>query len=218
MEEKMEARGSQKPSKKLILGTGGTLGVISLLGACGGACSLAAIPLGSLLTAIGLSGLVAFLPLLRWPLLLVAMILSVMILRSVSRNSRPVHLGGVLFILAGSLAFAGFHAFKASPCEAQAGQQRADIHPSGGELALFFDPGFGGCERTCGFHGRVNENKIVEQPGAKVGDLARCPVSGVIFEVKPDNPQVTLNGKRYFTCCAACAANFEQKRKLLDKS
>lgn len=218
MEDQSKDCSETKTSKKLIAGTGGTLGVISLLGACGGACSAAALPLGSLLGAIGLSGLAVFLPYLRLPLLVLALILSFFVLKSVARRGKPATIAGVALLLGGALTFASFQAFKASPCEAMASEQQAGVRPLGGDLALFFDPEMGGCEQACGFHGQIDEKKISQQPGAKVGDLVRCPVSGVVFEVKAETSQVTLNGKRYYACCASCAANFEQKKKVLGKS
>jgi hypothetical protein len=218
MEEHGKDDCREKASKKLIAGTGGTLGVISLLGACGGACTAAALPLGGILSAIGLSGLVVFLPYLRLPLMAIALVLSFLILRSVAKRGKPVAIAGVALLLGGALSFAGFQAFRASPCEAMASQQQAGIRPSEGDLALFFDPEMGGCEKACGFHGKVDEKRIIKQPGAKAGDLVRCPVSGVVFEVKPESSQVTLNGKRYYTCCPSCAADFEQKKKVLGKT
>ena len=71
---------------------------------------------------------------------------------------------------------------------------------------------------ACAFPGKVDESVVVAQPGAKVADLVRCPVSRVMFKVKPESPEVTYNGKRYFTCCSTCAAKFEQKQKSVGKS
>jgi hypothetical protein len=197
--------------KKLFLGTGGTLGVMSLLGACGGACSMAAIPLGSMLGAIGLSGLTAFLPYLRWPLLVAAAILSFLVLRSVVRQGKPLRVVSVALVLGAAFLFAGFQAFKPTPCEVQASQGREQLSPE--MLATFDSEMAKGCEVGCAFSGKVNTDAVVPQPGATVGDLVRCPVSGVIFKIKPDNPQIMYSGKTFFTCCAGCAARFNKKIK-----
>jgi hypothetical protein len=55
---------------------------------------------------------------------------------------------------------------------------------------------------------------VKPQPGAKVGDFVRCPVSGSIFDVKPDSPSVTIDGKTIYTCCAPCAKRFKRESKL----
>src|SRR5580700_4428995 len=104
-------------NKKLYFGTGGTLGIISLLGACGGACTLAAIPLGSLLGAIGLSGLSIYLPYLRWPLFSLALILSFFVLRTVIRQGNPMKASLIALLLGGAVVYAGIQAFRPSPCE-----------------------------------------------------------------------------------------------------
>jgi len=104
-------------NKKLYFGTGGTLGIISLLGACGGACTLAAIPLGSLLGAIGLTSLAIYLPFLRWPLFALALVLSFFVLRAVIRQGNPMKASLIALILGGALVYSGIQAFKPSPCE-----------------------------------------------------------------------------------------------------
>ena len=47
---------------------------------------------------------------------------------------------------------------------------------------------------------------VVDQPDAKVGDLVRCPVSGVVFRVQDESPAVEWQTKQYYTCCGGCAA------------
>lgn len=73
-----------------LLGTGGSLGVIALIGACGGTCSLLAFPLVGILTSLGLSALVPWLPMLRYPLLAMASILAVIALIRIHRMRRPL--------------------------------------------------------------------------------------------------------------------------------
>jgi hypothetical protein len=210
----MEGKDEMKPETKngkLYLGTGGTLGVISVLGACGGACSLAVFPLGTFLGAIGLGGLAVYLPMLRWPLMALAAALSIWVLRTVIQQRRPLKTVGIAILLLGSLIFAGMQAFKPTDCESQGGQIPQNLSP---EMAAVFDPEMTKvCEMGCALKGRVDEKQIVNQPGAKEGDLVRCPVSGVAFRVKMDSLEIVFNGHSYFTCCPSCAARFEQKHK-----
>jgi len=50
---------------------------------------------------------------------------------------------------------------------------------------------------------------VLEQPGAKIGARAFCPVSGVAFVVKPASEQRAVNGKTVYFCCPACAGYFD---------
>ena len=52
--------------------------------------------------------------------------------------------------------------------------------------------------------------EIVAQPGAKVGDLTRCPISSSVFQVSEDSPSTVQKGESYSTCCAGCIAQLEQ--------
>jgi YHS domain-containing protein len=52
----------------------------------------------------------------------------------------------------------------------------------------------------------------VAQPGAKVGQRAYCPVSGVVFEVKESSPKTYLDGQPLYFCCEACARRFDSAR------
>ena len=50
----------------------------------------------------------------------------------------------------------------------------------------------------------------VKAPGdAKVGDTARCPVSGEEFVVTNDSPKVEYEGKTFYTCCSGCKSKIE---------
>ena len=57
---------------------------------------------------------------------------------------------------------------------------------------------------------------VVEQPGAKVGDLTRCPISGSVFRVTEMSPKTDQKGKTYYTCCGGCvdqlAASFARRK------
>ena len=66
------------------------------------------------------------------------------------------------------------------------------------------------CEAGCAEHDDYDPATVVAQPGAKVGDLTRCPVSGVVFEVMPDQASVEVDGDRWFTCCTSCAGKLKE--------
>lgn len=72
------------------------------------------------------------------------------------------------------------------------------------------DAAFKGCEGGCGSRGE--DPKAHLQPGASVGDLAYCPVSGVVFTVKAQSPRADVEGKPVFFCCDSCAAHFASNR------
>lgn len=75
--------------------------------------------------------------------------------------------------------------------------------------ALQSEAGFEGCKMACGTKRAYREQDVVAQPDAKVGDLARCPVSGAVFDVKEDSPFFLHDGKKIFACCSSCAAQFQ---------
>lgn len=66
------------------------------------------------------------------------------------------------------------------------------------------------CEAGCAEHDDYNPADVVPQPGAKVGDHTRCPVSGVVFEVMPDQASVEVEGDRWYTCRASCAGKLKE--------
>ena len=47
----------------------------------------------------------------------------------------------------------------------------------------------------------------------KVGDKAKCPVSGEEFTVASNSPKVTHEGKDYYFCCESCAESFKADPK-----
>lgn len=69
-----------------------------------------------------------------------------------------------------------------------------------------FDPVMSGvCRFSCATKEKVDEASLVAQPGAKTGDLTRCPVSGVVFAVDDGRPAVHLASGDYVVCCGECA-------------
>ena len=63
------------------------------------------------------------------------------------------------------------------------------------------------CKKACAAHG-YDESRVVPAPRAKLGDLTRCPVSGVVFEVDSDTPRLEHAGQSYWLCCDGCAERF----------
>ena len=51
------------------------------------------------------------------------------------------------------------------------------------------------------------------QPGAQLGHLTYCPVSGVVFKVQPASAKRELDGKTIYFCCESCASYFSENRE-----
>jgi hypothetical protein len=77
-------------------------------------------------------------------------------------------------------------------------------------LALWepVDSSFSGCAKSCGTGARGPRDDAHAQPGAKVGDLAYCPVSGATFRVREESAHRAVDGKVLYFCCEACATYF----------
>ena len=65
------------------------------------------------------------------------------------------------------------------------------------------------CQAGCAAKVDYEPEDVVAQPGAVVGDLTQCPVSGVVFEVRPEQPNYERDGKTWFTCCGGCIGKLE---------
>lgn len=59
-------------------------------------------------------------------------------------------------------------------------------------------------------HAEYGDAEIVDQPGAKIGDLTRCPISGSVFPVTDASPAIEQKGETYYTCCGGCTAELEK--------
>jgi len=71
------------------------------------------------------------------------------------------------------------------------------------------DPGFAGCQQSCGMGRGVLKADAHPQPGARAGDVVYCPVSGAVFPVSEQSTRREWGGKTLYFCCAACAAYFD---------
>jgi len=77
-----------------------------------------------------------------------------------------------------------------------------------------FDSGYSsGCQMACASKGNFSKTQINEQPNVKVGDLTRCPVSGVVFKVKPNSAQTKFLGESLYFCCDSCKQRFFKESK-----
>lgn len=73
------------------------------------------------------------------------------------------------------------------------------------------DPTMAGvCTMSCATHAPFDEADVVPQPGAIVGRLTRCPVSGVVFTVREDATSVSYAGRVWYLCCDGCEKKFRK--------
>ena len=73
-----------------------------------------------------------------------------------------------------------------------------------------FDSDMSGCEMACGSKEKYNPSDIKKQSEAKLGDFVQCPVSGAVFKLKFASETISVDGKKRYACCAACAQRFEK--------
>lgn len=74
------------------------------------------------------------------------------------------------------------------------------------------DTAFEGCKASCGSHSPTMKAAARPQPGAVLGEVVHCPVSGAVFRVKEDAVKREVLGKSLYFCCASCAAYFDAHR------
>lgn len=55
-----------------------------------------------------------------------------------------------------------------------------------------------------------DDDDVVPQPGAKIGDLTKCLISGKVFRVTKSSPHIEHKGKTYYTCCPSCIPTLEK--------
>jgi YHS domain-containing protein len=71
---------------------------------------------------------------------------------------------------------------------------------------------FNGCARGCGVRATGPVEGVKAQPGAMLGQLTYCPVSGVVFEVQLTSARRDLGGRTLYFCCESCAQYFSQNQ------
>ena len=57
------------------------------------------------------------------------------------------------------------------------------------------DPQFAGCAKACGAKVAFSSADVIVQPGAEPGNLAHCPVSGAVFDMRGSSPRRVVPGK-----------------------
>lgn len=67
----------------------------------------------------------------------------------------------------------------------------------------------GVCQKACAVQ-NYDPKHVVDQSTVQAGDLTRCPVSGVVFQVTENSSVVTNEDQEFYTCCATCAGIFEK--------
>lgn len=130
---------------------------------------------------------------------------------------------GVLVLLATASSYAVFAANQTgtSSCspKAQAASGSSCTSAQGasacetpkGKIAGHFDPAMSGvCRFACATKLKYDPKDVMAQPGVKLGQLAQCPVSGVVFVVDAHRPHVKTAGADYVTCCDRCATKLRQ--------
>lgn len=66
------------------------------------------------------------------------------------------------------------------------------------------------CEQSCALKIAYKENELAPQPGAPIGALTHCVVSGVVFRVRKDGASAAAGGQTYHFCCGTCARLFRE--------
>lgn len=74
------------------------------------------------------------------------------------------------------------------------------------------------CEKSCAAKVPYREADLASQPGAAVGRLTRCPVSGVVFRVAVEGPRQALDGREYQFCCDSCSRLFAKEPRRFARS
>jgi hypothetical protein len=76
---------------------------------------------------------------------------------------------------------------------------------SRGSVRGTYDLSMAMCSFSCAEKMKYREADLHAQPGILDGQLARCPVSGVVFRADAERPRVELVTGAYVTCCESCA-------------
>lgn len=58
--------------------------------------------------------------------------------------------------------------------------------------------------------GEYDPADVKRQPGAALGDLARCPISGEVFEITEDHAFLEYEGQNVYFCCPSCIRRFQR--------
>jgi hypothetical protein len=102
-----------------LAGAGGSLGLAAAAGACATGCGAAFAPVAAFLSSIGLGALSGVLPVLRIPLLIVAVVLGGFAIRGFVRRGEALKSAAAGCLLGGGLLFAGWQMLQPAPCAAR---------------------------------------------------------------------------------------------------
>lgn len=80
------------------------------------------------------------------------------------------------------------------------------------------DEDYRGCEGACGTRATAASPDTTPQPGAAVGQLTYCLVSGVTIPVKEAGPRRVVNGALVYFCCEACAVYFSEHETTVSRA
>lgn len=58
--------------------------------------------------------------------------------------------------------------------------------------------------------GTYDPAEVQRQPGAELGGLAACPISGEVFEITEDHAYLEHEGQDVFFCCPSCIRRFQR--------
>lgn len=72
------------------------------------------------------------------------------------------------------------------------------------------DPAAGGGMDHGLAEGTYDPADVVAQPGAQIGQLARCPISGEVFRVEETSAYYDHEEQRVYFCCASCIRRFQR--------
>ena len=65
------------------------------------------------------------------------------------------------------------------------------------------------CQKACAVQD-YDPDDLVSPVKASIGDLTRCPVSGVVFRVTALSPMVKYDDGEVYTCCSSCKVIYNQ--------
>lgn len=112
-----------------------------------------------------------------------------------------------LCALGAQVVLGGGHSCSSDVASASScGESATACENSSGKLTGKFDSGMSSmCRYACATKLKHSAKDVFAQPGAKVGKLTQCPVSGVVFAVDASRPHVRIGKADYVTCCGSCA-------------
>jgi hypothetical protein len=119
MNQQQDKQKTDKSTKFLFFGSAGSMGFLGLAGACGGLCTTAALPLGTMLGAVGLGGLAVYLPMIKLPLFVASIVLSSFVIFKIMQRKNNVQTAVVALLLLGGTMLTASQIFKPDPCAKQ---------------------------------------------------------------------------------------------------